>query len=199
MPARLSSIAAVADRKKAAGRDACLYHRSIIVMGGFSMRKSFLVLAALLAAQASVSAKSMTEEFGGLIGNWSCRVTEAGKPDSAISLHYEWAYGGSVLKETMTGSMTGEFLTTFDKHSDSFKGVGVGSWGGYVVWENPGTVAGKSSEIGYLFGGGKMTAVSRTDWELISPTHYVIRDYEADRPDGSKGAPSDTEDCTKQA
>ena len=164
-----------------------------------SLRLCGLAVAAGLSAQAAVSAKSMSEEFGGLIGNWSCHVTEAGKPDSTVKIHFEWIYGGEMLHEMMSGPMSGDFYTSFDKRSDSFKGVGVGSWGGYVVWENPGTVNGRSSEVGYLFGGGKMVAVSRADWEMVSPTHYIIRDFAADMPTGGKGAPADTEDCVKQA
>jgi hypothetical protein len=164
-----------------------------------SLRLCGLVLTASLAAQTAVSAKSMSEEFGVMLGDWRCHVTEAGKPDQTVTAHYEWAYGGTVLREIMAGEMSGEFFTTYDKQSDSFKGVGFGSWGGYVVWENPGTVGGKSSEVGYLFGAGKMTAVSRSDFERLSPTHYIVHDFMADGADGKKGAATDTEDCTKQA
>ena len=150
-----------------------------------------LILAAGIASQAS--ARSIETEYGALVGHWTCRVTEAGKPDTQTKVSFELVYGNQVLREIVTGGQQGEFLTTYDKRSDSFKGVGVGSWGGYVVWENPGTTNGKSTEIGYLFGAGKMTAVSRTEWESVSATHYIIRDFQMDN------TPADTEDCTKDA
>ena len=156
-----------------------------------------VILTAGLVTQAAAPAKSLSEDYGAMIGNWSCHVTEAGKPDFTIAIHYEWADGGTVLHQTMEGEMSGEFFTTYDKRSGSFKGVGVGSWGGYVVWENPGAVGGRSSEIGYVFGDGKMTPISRSDFEIMSPTHYIVRDFTADTPTGGKGTPTDTEDCTK--
>jgi len=162
------------------------------------LRIAGIILTAAFASQAAVSAKSMSEEYVAMIGNWRCHVTEAGKPDSTVTAHYEWADGGTVLHETMQGEMSGEFFTTYDKRSGSFKGVGVGSWGGYVVWENPGAVGGKSSEVGYVFGAGKMTPVSRSDFEILSPTHYIVHDFMADSDDGKKGAAADTEDCSKQ-
>jgi hypothetical protein len=102
------------------------------------------------------------------------------------------------MRESMRlgNKLIGEFLTTYDKATDRFKGVGVGAWGSYVVWENPGFHKGRASEIVYRFDGGRMTPVSRSEFEHISNTHYVVHDFDADTASGS-GAATDTEDCTK--
>lgn len=158
----------------------------------------------LLAAEAGLGAdpgktagpRSLSE-FQFLIGNWTCRITEAGKPETRSSVRFEWMYDGKVLKETVTSpAYSGQFMTVLDKRSNTFKGVAVGNDGSYIVWENPGMVDGKSSEVGYLFADGKMTPASRSDFERLSDTHYVIRDFGADAP-GGKGRPADTEDCSK--
>lgn len=71
----------------------------------------------------------------------------------------------------------------------------VGVWG-YVVWENAGFHEGHLSERGFSFDGGKMTPVSRSEFERISDAHYVVHDFEADSASAS-GAATDTEDCIK--
>jgi hypothetical protein len=52
------------------------------------------------------------------------------------------------------------------------------------------------SERGYAFDGGKMTLVSRSEFERVSDTHYVVRDFEPDTAAGN-GKATDTEDCVK--
>lgn len=132
-----------------------------------------------------------------MIGRWQCRVSEAGKPESSFTASYEWLYGGKVLKETVTGpEWSGEFFTTYDPKSNTFKGVAAMSSGGYVVWENGGMTDGHASELGFVFGDQKMHNVSRTTTDRISDTHYVIRDFMPDTPNGP-GKPTDSEDCTK--
>ena len=91
--------------------------------------------------------------------------------------------------------LIGEFLTTYDKVTDRFKGVGVGAWG-YLVWENAGFHEGRLSERGFTFDGGKMTPVSRSEFQRVSDTHYVVHDFEADTAAGG-GKATDTEDCVK--
>jgi hypothetical protein len=140
---------------------------------------------------------SLESDYGFMIGRWTCHVTQVGTPDRDISAEYEWAYDKHVLRESMRlgDKMIGEFFTTYDKASDGFKGVGVGPWG-YVVWENAGFRRGRLSERGYAFDGGKMTPVSRSEFERISDTHYVVRDFEVGT-ESSAGAATDTEDCVK--
>jgi hypothetical protein len=140
---------------------------------------------------------SLEADYGFMIGRWSCHVTQTGTPDSDISAEYEWAYDKHVLRENirLKDKLIGEFLTTYDKATDRFKGVGVGAWG-YVVWENAGFHAGHLSERGFVFDGGKMTPVSRSECERVSDSHYVVRDFEADTAAGS-GKATDTEDCVK--
>jgi hypothetical protein len=83
---------------------------------------------------------SLESDYGFMIGRWKCHVTQAGTPDRDISLEYAWAYDRRILRESMQlgDKLIGEFLTSYDKATDHFKGVGVGGWGGYVVWENRG-------------------------------------------------------------
>ena len=141
---------------------------------------------------------SLESDYGFMIGHWACHVTQAGVPDRDLSVEYEWAYDKRMLRESMRlgEKVIGEFLTTYDKATDRFKGVGVGAWG-YVVWENAGFHAGRLSERGYAFDSGKMTPVSRSEFERISETHYVVRDFDADTAT-TKGAATDTEDCIKK-
>lgn len=65
-----------------------------------------------------------------------------------------------------------------------------------MVWENRGFHGGRASEIGYVFDGGKMTPVSHSEFERISETHYIVRDFDADTV-SSTGSATDTEDCKK--
>ena len=140
---------------------------------------------------------SLEADYGFMIGRWTCHVTEAGKPDQDITAEYEWGYDKHVLRESMRlqDKLIGEFLTSYDTATDRFKGVGVGVWG-YVVWENSGFHEGRLSERGFVFDGGKMTPVSRSEFERVSDTRYVVHDFEADTAAGS-GKATDTEDCTK--
>jgi hypothetical protein len=141
---------------------------------------------------------SLESDYGFMIGAWTCHVTQAGTPDRDISVEYEWAYSRHVLRENMRlkGRLIGEFFTTYDKATDRFKGAGIGAWGGYVVWENQGFNEGRLNEMGYVFAGGRMTPVSRSEFERVSDTHYLVRDFEVG-PDSSKGSATDTEDCVK--
>jgi hypothetical protein len=159
----------------------------------------FLVVFFFDFAQASdMSARrSLESDYGFMIGRWTCHVTQAGTPDSDIRAEYEWAYDKHVLRESMRlgDKLIGEFLTTYDKVTDRFKGVGVGAWG-YLVWENAGFHEGRLSERGFTFDGGKMTPVSRSEFQRVSDTHYVVHDFEADTAAGG-GKATDTEDCVK--
>lgn len=141
---------------------------------------------------------SLEADYGFMIGRWTCHVTEAGKPDRDVSVEYEWAYARRILRESMRqgDKLLGEFLTSYDKAANRFKGVGVGAWGGYVVWENNGFHAGRLSETGYVFDSGKMKPISRSEFERMSDTHYIVHDFEAG-PNSSEGSPTDTEDCIK--
>ena len=91
----------------------------------------------------------------------------------------------------LADKLIGEFLTTYDTATDRFKGVGVGAWGSYVVWENQGFHEGHAREIGYSFDSGRMTPIGRSEFERISDTHYVVHDFEAGTP-SSSGAATDT-------
>jgi hypothetical protein len=115
---------------------------------------------------------SLESDYSFMIGRWTCHVTQAGTPDRDVSVEYEWAYDKHVLRESMRvgDKVIGEFLTTYDKATDKFKGVGVGAWS-YVVWENSGFHEGHLSERGFVFDGGKMTPVSRSEFDRISDTH----------------------------
>jgi hypothetical protein len=141
---------------------------------------------------------SLNSDYGFMIGHWTCRVTRAGMPDQDLSVEYEWAYDRSILRESIRlgDKLQGEFLTTYDKATDRFKGVGFGAWAGYVVWENRGFHEGRLSEIGYVFDSGRMTQVSRSEFERVNDTHYVVHDFDADTAAG-KGSATDTEDCAK--
>jgi hypothetical protein len=141
---------------------------------------------------------SLESDYGFMIGRWTCHITQAGTPDRDVAVEYQWAYDRHVLRENMRlgDKLLGEFLTTYDKATDRFKGVGVGAWGGYVVWENRGFHEGRLSEMGYVFDSGQMTPVSRSEFERISATHYVVHDFDADTASG-RGAATDTEDCVK--
>ena len=164
-----------------------------------------IALASLLAmgggrALAAGPPRSLAGDYGFMIGDWTCRVTQRGQADHETRVNYAWAYDGRLLRETvkgLDGKLQGEFLTSYDRRSDSFKGVGVGAWGGYVVWENKGLTGNRSHETGYVFADGKMTAVSATDFEKVSETHYIFRDFDVDAT-GARASPTDTEDCVKQ-
>jgi hypothetical protein len=141
------------------------------------------------------------DELAYLVGQWDCRVTLPGSDLSAQArATYGLMFDGRVLKETLAApGFSGEFLTAYDARSNSFKGVAATSGGQTVVWENKGMVDGRSSEVGYRFGDGQMTPVSRSEFERQAPDHYVVRDF---RP--KPGAPGewvlgDTEDCRKTA
>jgi hypothetical protein len=141
---------------------------------------------------------SLESDYGFMIGRWTCHITQAGTPDRDISVEYEWAYDRRVLRESMRlgDKLLGEFFTTYDKANDGFKGVGVGAWGSYVVWENRGFHEGRLSEKGFTFDSGQMTPVSRSEFERISDNHYVVRDFDAGTA-SSAGSATDTEDCIK--
>jgi hypothetical protein len=151
------------------------------------------------AAQAgdSTARHSLEADYGFMIGRWTCHVTQAGTPDQEIIAEYAWTHDKHVLREDMRlgDKLIGEFLTTYDKTTDRFKGVGVGAWG-YVVWENAGFHEGLLSERGFLFDGGKMKPVSRSEFQRVDDKHYVVHDFEADSAEGS-GKATDTEECIK--
>ena len=157
----------------------------------------FLFGNACYAADAPIR-HSLESDYGFMLGHWTCHVTQAGTPDHDVSVEYEWSYDRRILRESMRlgGKLVGEFLTTYDEVTDRFKGVGVGAWGSYVVWENRGFHEGRLSETGYVFDGGRMTQVSRSEFERISDTHYVVHDFDAGTASGA-GAATDTEDCIK--
>ena len=157
----------------------------------------FLFGTAVRAGDAPVR-HSLESDYGFMIGRWTCHVTQAGTQDRDISVDYEWAYERQILRESMRlgDTLVGEFLTTYDKSTDGFKGVGFGAWGSYVVWENRGFHERRASEIGYVFDSGRMTPVSRSEFERVSDTHYVVRDFDAGTA-SSSGAATDTEDCVK--
>jgi hypothetical protein len=179
---------------------------------GFNARQTILTFvlfpistAVVTGAAATVLDPSLSQppkslsDLAFMIGDWRCAVTEAGKPATHSSVKFEWIYDKNVLKETVVSpAYSGQFMTTIDKKSNTFKGVAVGNDGSYVVWESPGLKDNKSSEVGYVFSNGQLIPVSRSDFELKSNSHYVIRDFRADTATG-KGAPTDTEDCTKVA
>ena len=140
---------------------------------------------------------SLESDYGFMIGRWTCHVTQAGSPDRDVGVEYEWSYDRRVLRESMRlgDKLVGEFFTTYDKAKDGFKGVGVGPWGS-LVWENRGFHEGRLSEKGFTFDGGQMTPVSRSEFERVSDTHYVVHDFDAGT--GSRAGPAtDTEDCIK--
>jgi hypothetical protein len=141
---------------------------------------------------------SLESDYGFMIGRWTCHVTQAGTADRDVNLVYEWAYDKRMLRESMRlgDKLIGEFLTTYDKATDRFKGVGYGAWGSYVVWENSGFHEGHLTERGYVFDSGRMTPVSRSEFERFGDTHYVVHDFDADTASGS-GLATDTEDCIK--
>jgi hypothetical protein len=157
----------------------------------------FIFSNAIQASDAPVR-HSLESDYGFMIGRWTCHITQAGTPDRDVSVEYEWAYDRHVMRENMrlAEKLIGEFLTTYDKVTGRFKGVGVGAWGGYVVWENQGFHEGRASETGYVFDSGRMTPISRSEFERISDTHYVVHDFDAGTP-SSSGAATDTEDCIK--
>jgi hypothetical protein len=163
--------------------------------GAFSL---VLLSGNVIQASDAPARHSLESDYGFMIGRWRCHVTQAGTPDRDLSVEYEWAYDGRIMRENMRlgDKLIGEFLTTYDKATERFKGVGVGAWGSYVVWENKGFHEGHASEIGYMFGSGRMTPVSRSEFERISDTHYVVHDFEAGTATSS-GAATDTEDCIK--
>ena len=158
---------------------------------------AFLFCNAIQASDAPMR-HSLESDYGFMIGRWTCHVTQAGTPARDVRVEYEWAYDRRILRESMRlgDKLIGEFLTTYDKVTDRFKGVGVGAWGSYVVWENPGFHEGHASEIGYVFDGGRMTPVSRSEFDRISDSHYVVHDFDAGTGSTS-GAATDTEDCVK--
>ena len=167
------------------------------------MRQVLGLIALLFAAAvfgadlANTKSTHSLSELSFLIGKWNCRMTVADKPDAQMSATYEWLYDGKVLKETLEApGYSGMFLTTYDSNSNTFKGVGVGSDGTPIVWENGGMVNGKSSETGYVLGAGKLITASRTEFGKIDDHHYVIRDFTPDTPKGP-GKIQDTEDCIR--
>jgi hypothetical protein len=172
-----------------------MYHRSATSLAS-ALFLVWVCGGVICAADAPVR-HSLESDYGFMIGRWTCHVTEAGTADRDVSVEYEWAYDRHILRENMRlgDKLIGEFLTTYDKGTDRFKGVGVGAWG-YVVWENAGFNEGRLSEKGFVFDGGNMTPVSRSEFERISDTHYRVRDFEAGTASRA-GAATDTEDCVK--
>jgi hypothetical protein len=160
----------------------------------------FLALAAASSmAEPPAAPRHSLHEMDFLIGRWQCRVTQAGQPESRMTAVYDWLYGGKVLRETLEApGYSGMFFTTYDPRSDTLKGVAVGSDGNAIIWENGGTVDNRSTETGYVFGAGALKAVSRTTWERLSDSHYLIHDFGPNTAAGP-GAPTDTEDCVKSA
>jgi hypothetical protein len=168
------------------------------------IRKAAIVCVGILLAGSSRAdptepkpGRHSLSEFDFLIGRWTCTVTAGDKPLGKASAQYEWIYNGKVLKETLEApGYSGTFLTTYDPRTDSFKGVGVGNDGSYVVWQNGGIDGNKSSEKGYLFDADKLIPASRTEFEKVTNNHYLIRDFKPDTASGP-GEPTDTEDCTR--
>jgi hypothetical protein len=153
-----------------------------------------------LAGDAAAAGKHAMAEMTFLIGTWDCRVTQAGRPELKVEVVYDWMYETKrVLKETVKSAQgSAVFQTAYDARSDTFKGVTIGPFGRAVVWENSGEQPdGTSTEVGYVFGDGRLTPVSRTDWQKLSETHYVIRDFGPD-VGGAHGPAQDTEDCLKR-
>src|SRR5215469_15159029 len=99
-------------------------------------RRLAAALALLVAGSASAAdapaKRSLASDYGYIIGAWTCHVTQAGQPDQQTRVVFAWAFDGRLLRETVTGAdgkPQGEFLTSYDPRSGSFKGVGVGAWG----------------------------------------------------------------------
>ncbi len=161
------------------------------------------LLGALIAANAAQAQQAAPPthslaEMAPFIGRWDCTVTEAGRPTSHMSAVYDWLCDGKALREVITApGYSGVFATTYDRRSNSFKGVAVGSDGGAIVWENPGFTGNHASEVGYVFGAGRLVPISRTETEIVSTTHYIIRDFGPDTASGGRGPATDTENCTK--
>lgn len=65
-----------------------------------------------------------------------------------------------------------------------------------MVWENRGFHEGHASETGYVFDSGRMTPVSRSEFDHISDTHYLVHDFNVGTGTGG-GTATDTEDCIK--
>ncbi len=99
------------------------------------------LMGALIAANAAQAQQATPpthslSEMAPFIGRWDCTVTEASRPTSHMSAVYDWLYDGKALREVITApGYSGVFTTTYDRRSNSFKGVAVGSDGGAIVWE----------------------------------------------------------------
>ena len=90
-----------------------------------------------------------------------------------------------------------DFILTYDKTSDAFKGIFVESAGDVGVWENPGPVGGGWTEFGYDFRGGRLVTTTRATFSGATQRHYAFSYWSvANKQD--PGTLIESDDCTKR-
>ncbi|HTD29300.1 MAG TPA: hypothetical protein VK660_07925 [Xanthomonadaceae bacterium] len=137
-------------------------------------------------------------EYSYLIGTWKCVATSSGKPPATYSTTIRWMYPQHTVIDQHIATAKGEadFMLTYDRASDSFKGIFVESAGDVGVWENPGPIAGGWTEFGYDFKGDNLVPSTRATFSGVTPTHYAFRFWNVvTRQD--PGTLIEADECTK--
>jgi hypothetical protein len=117
------------------------------------------------------------QEFAYLVGAWKCTAAVPGKPDTTYQTAFRWMYPQhTAIDQSITmGTAQANFMLTYDKASDSFKGVFVMDDGSIGVWENPGPENGGWTEFGYDVRDGKLVLATKATFAGVTPTHYGFR------------------------
>ena len=157
-----------------------------------------LVVPPVLATAADAAPKHSLQEYAYLVGAWQCTAHTPGKPDASYRTSMRWLYPEhtAIDQRVVTPRGQADFILTYDKASDSFKGIFVGSDGGVGVWENPGPVDGGWTEYGYDFKGDDLVPATRATFNGATPRHYAFR-YWSIRNKRDPGKLLETDDCNK--
>jgi hypothetical protein len=170
-----------------------------------SCKTMLAVAIACVAASMSASASAAQaphrhslDEFAYLIGTWKCTASIPGKKPFTYTTSMRWMYPErtAIDQSIATANIKADFILTYDKGSDAFKGIFVESDGSVGVWENPGPVAGGWTEYGFDFKGDNLVPATRAIFTGVTPTHYAFRYWNIkDKQDAGKLIEAD--DCSK--
>lgn len=137
------------------------------------------------------------DEYAYLIGSWKCIASVPGSKSSSYQTSIRWMYPNhtAIDQTIITDKVNADFILTYDKGSDTFKGIFVDD-GSVGVWENPGPVANTWTEFGYEFMGDNLVLSTRATFTGVTPKHYAFR-YWKIRNKQDPGELIEADDCTK--
>ena len=137
-------------------------------------------------------------EYAYLIGTWKCVANIPGKASQTYTTTMRWMYPDRTAIDQHIAVAKGQadFILTYDRAGDAFKGIFVDDGGNVGVWENPGPVAGGWTEFGYDFKGDNLVPSTRATFKGATPTHYAFEFWKVTSKQ-DPGKVIEADDCTK--